>query len=54
MFYPDEKIVVKVQIDNSISSKDILNIACTLKYSVMIKKNATEYLDSYDMDLKLF
>ena len=38
MFFPDEQVVVKFQVDNSLNRKDIKFIQCTLKYEIKIKK----------------
>lgn len=40
--------------DNTTSSKDILQIACALRYSIKIKKNASEALETFNFDLKLY
>lgn len=38
MFFPDEKITVNIQIDNSRSERDIKDIQCTLTQNIKIKK----------------
>ena len=34
MFFPDEKIIVNIQIDNSKNERDIKDIDCTLTHNI--------------------
>lgn len=53
MFYTDESVIVKINVDNSTSTRNIQSIACTLRYKITIKKSLSESLQEYVFDLKL-
>jgi hypothetical protein len=38
MFFPNEKVIVNIQIDNSRNKRDIKDIQCTLTHNVIIRK----------------
>jgi sporulation-control protein spo0M len=52
MFFPDEKVIVNIQIDNSRSERDIKDIQCTLTHNIVIRK-ADEILQESHFDLQL-
>lgn len=61
IFYPNEKIVLKIQIDNSGSQSNIKKIHCSLKQTIAIKKHLREKwtgekkgesLHSWDFEMK--
>lgn len=51
MFYPDEKVIIKIQIDNSTSSCDIKQIDCNLTHTLKVK-NANDCLHKESINLK--
>ena len=53
MYYNDEVVEVKFEIDNSSNTRAIKMIECSLFFEIKIKKNSTEILDSYSVDLDM-
>lgn len=53
MFFPDDKVIVKIQVDNSRNTRDILSIGCALRYTIRIKKSAHDSFQDLNFDLNL-
>ena len=53
MFFPDEKIIINIQVDNRASERNISSILCTLTHQITIKKGINKELQKINFDLKL-
>ncbi len=53
LFFPDEKVVLRVEIDNSMSQRNIKSIHCMLVQKVQVKKSYNENVHSISFNLKL-
>ena len=53
-FFPDDKVVIKIQTDNTSSTQDIESITCSLMQRISIRKNNKDMLQKIEYELKTY